>query len=184
MIFLPSARRHCVSSYTKSSNLMARQTGFTLLEVLVAMTLIGIGFASAFVAISGSRRLTEKALAHESAMTLARAKLDEVVFSKDSQLSDDVQEDRYAGQAYGYQIKVRPVDVPLPEGLDKAALPFVLEDLAIEVFWGPQGKQQSYRLSTMRMTPKPAAAGTSAPAAASSAPARAASQPAALGRIP
>lgn len=131
-----------------------KQAGFTLLEVLVAMTLIGIGFSAAFVAISGSRRLSERSFAHESARILARGKLDEVLSSKVNVLTEDGKEDRYAGQRFGYQIKVRPVEVPLPDGVDKNTLPFILEDVSIDVFWGPSGEQQSYRLSTMRLTEK------------------------------
>jgi prepilin-type N-terminal cleavage/methylation domain-containing protein len=131
-----------------------QQSGFTLLEVLVAMTLIGIGFSTAFVAISGSRRLSEKTLAHESARILARAKLDEVLHSKGNSLTDDGVVDHYAGQAFGFQIKVRPVEMPFPDGLNKNALPFVLEDVSIDVYWGPTDSQQSYRLSTMRLVPK------------------------------
>ena len=133
---------------------LRKQSGFTLMEVLVAMTLIGIGFSAAFVAISGTRRLSEKSLAHESARILARAKLDEILSSKVNILTDDRNEDRYAGQLYGYQIKVRPVDVPLPEGLDKSSLPFLLEDVSIDVYWGPKGRQQSFQLSTMRLSSK------------------------------
>lgn len=140
--------------YPNSSNQRRGQRGFTLLEVLVAMALIGVGFSAAFVAISGSRRLSEKSVTHDSARILARAKLDEVLHSKDNLLTDDGKEDRYGNQLYGYQIKVRPVNLPLPDGVDKAALPVVLEDVSIDVFWGPSGSQQSYRLSTMRLSQK------------------------------
>lgn len=151
--------------------LVRKQSGFTLLEVLVAMALIGIGFSAAFVAISGTRRLSEKSLAHESARILARAKLDEILSSKVNVLTDDRKEDRYAGQLYGYQIKVRPVDVPLPDGFDKNALPFLLEDVSIDVYWGPMGEQQSYQLSTMRLSSKQSLTNPVAPPA--SAPVRA-----------
>ena len=53
--------------------------GFTLLEVLVAMTLIGLGLAVAFTAISGTAHLDGKMAAHQAAMTLARSKLDEAL---------------------------------------------------------------------------------------------------------
>lgn len=135
-------------------NRLGKQSGFTLLEVLVAMALIGIGFSAAFVAISGTRRLTEKSMAHESAHILARAKLDEVLSNKDYVLTDEDGEDRYSGNTFGYQIKVRPVDISAPEAFEKKALPFILEDVGIEVFWGPLGSQQSYRLSTLRYSVK------------------------------
>lgn len=144
-----------------------KQRGFTLLEVLVAMALIGIGFATAFVALSGSRRLGERAMAHEIAMQLARAKLDEVLNSKSNILTEDPQELRYAGQLFGYQVKIRPVAIPLAPTSGDA----LVEDVGVEVFWGDKDKQQSYQLATMRMTPKaqPPAMTASAPASAAAA---------------
>ena len=135
-------------------NRFVKQSGFTLLEVLVAMALIGIGFSAAFVAISGTRRLTEKSMTHESARILAQAKLDEVLSGKAYVLTDEDGEDRYSGNTFGYQIKVRPVDIFVPEAVEKKALSFILEDVSIEVYWGPSGSQQSYRLSTLRYSVK------------------------------
>ena len=133
-------------------NRIPAQLGFTLLEVLVAMALIGVGFSTAFVAISGTNRLTEKSVSHEIAVALARAKLDEVLNTPNYSLANDDKEERYAGNLYAYQIKVQPVDLSLPEQVEKSALPFVLENVAIDVFWGSPGSQQSYRLSTMRFS--------------------------------
>lgn len=118
------------------------------------MALIAIGFSTAFVAISGTNRLTGSSAAHEIAMTLAQGKLDEVLGTPNYSLADDPKELRYGGNTYGFQVKVRPVELPLPEGFDKSALPFVLENVAIDVFWGASGSQQSYSLSTMRFSSK------------------------------
>lgn len=142
------------------------QRGFTLLEVLVAMALIGIGFATAFVALSGSRNLAERASAHDVAMQLARSKLDEILHSKGNTLIEDsaeLQQLRYAGQSFGYQVKIRPVAIPLAVATDEAWV----EEVGIEVFWGQQkDKKQSYQLATLRMTPKALALATANPAAA------------------
>lgn len=155
------------------------QRGFTLLEVLVAMSLIGIGFATAFVALSGARRLSEKVGAHEVAMQIARAKLDEILYSKGNTLIEDTEGTKeliYAGQSFGYQVKIRPVAVPLAATPDEA----LVEDVGIEVFWShgdtknAKEKRHSYQLATMRMTPKALAQATANPAAAAaSAPASA-----------
>lgn len=162
------------------------ERGFTLLEVLVAMALIGIGFATAFVALSGARRLSEKVAAHEVAMQIARAKLDEILHAKGNTLIDDIGGNKeliYAGQSFGYQVKIRPVAVPLAGSTDDP----LVEDVGIEVFWGDKDakgsnaskeKQHSYQLATMRMTPKALTQATANPAAAAgtaSAPASAAS---------
>jgi len=154
-------------SFSCSRKLSGRvkQSGFTLLEVLVAMALIGIAFSAAFVAISGAGQLTQKSIVHESALILARAKLDEVLSSKDYLLTDEGGEDHYAGQNFGYQIKVRPVNISPIDGIEKYAMPFILEDVGIEVFWGPKGSQQSYRLSTLRYSVKQVTSGQGSTAA-------------------
>lgn len=145
------------------------QRGFTLLEVLVAMALIGVGFASTFVAMSGSRRLTERALAHDAARVLAQARLDEMLQSPTDQLSDDGREERYLGQDFGYRINVEPVDLGLRMPAPAQALPFQLDQIRVEVFWGPQGQQRSLLLKTMRMRPR--TSGSAAATDASAAPA-------------
>lgn len=160
------------------------QRGFTLLEVLVAMSLIGIGFATAFVALSGARRLSEKVGAHEVAMQIARAKLDEILYSKGNTLIEDTEGTKeliYAGQSFGYQVKIRPVAVPLAATPDDT----LVEDVGIEVFWShgdtknAKEKRHSYQLATMRMTPKALTQATANPAAAAAAASAPASAPAA-----
>ena len=139
-----------------------RMRGFTLLEVMVAMALIGIGFSAVFLAMSGTTRLSSARVVHEAAATLARAKLDEVLIAPDYALSEEAQEDRFAGQLFGYRIKIKAADLPRPNRLAGAVMPFALEDIAIEVFWGPTGAQQSYSLATQRFAPKAALAASGA----------------------
>ncbi|MEN9472876.1 MAG: hypothetical protein RLZZ495_965, partial [Pseudomonadota bacterium] len=97
----------------------------------------------------------------------------------------------YAGQSFGYQVKIRPVAVPLAATPDEA----LVEDVGIEVFWShgdtknAKEKRHSYQLATMRMTPKALAQATANPAAAAasapaSAPAARTSAAAAAGAAP
>lgn len=158
------APRHC------------RARGFTLLEVLVAMTLVGIGLALAFTAMSGSARTEERLAVHTAALQLARAKLDEALAQPDFQVAADPGEERYAGHDFGYRLRLTPV--PLLSEAQRAVLPRFagkLERLEIEVFWGPKGAQQSYQLATLRaaMPPAPAASQAGVPSTppASGAPA-------------
>ena len=55
-----------------------RSRGFSLLEVLVALTLIGVGFSAIFAGMSGSLRSLERADATNRRIELARSKLAEI----------------------------------------------------------------------------------------------------------
>lgn len=139
--------------------------GFTLLEVLVAMVLLSAGLAIAFTAISGSTQLDGKATAHGAAMALARAKLDEVLNHPDYVLATDAGEERFAGMDLGYRIQIRPVPLLEPAQLARLTeLKQVLQEVEIEVFWGPKGAQQSYQLSSYRLDGAPPVAASNAAA--------------------
>lgn len=136
-----------------------RARGFTLLEVLVAMVLVGVGVSLAFAAMSGATRLTQRATLHDNASRLARAKLEEVLASPNYDLAEDGREDVYAGVRYGYKIQIKPVQFP---GLsdERTPLPFMLDLVSIDVYWGPEQAQQSYTVSTYRYAPRTLAAPT------------------------
>lgn len=130
------------------------QQGFTLLEVLVAMTLIGFGLAVAFTTVSGSARMDDKMAGHAAAMALARSKLDEVLASPQFVVADDRGEDRYAGIDFGYRIQLRPVTLMTAEQQNQIrTFKRKLERIDIDVFWGPKATQQSYSLSSYRIAP-------------------------------
>ena len=133
--------------------------GFTLLEVLVAMTLIGLGLAVAFTAISGTAHLDGKMAAHQAAMTLARSKLNEALAHPDFKLAPDAGEDHYAGMDFGYRIALRPMEWLTPAQRERIpAFQQKLERIEIEVFWGPENAKQSYTLSSFRIAPPNASA--------------------------
>ncbi len=116
------------------------------------------------------RRTEERLAVHTAAMQLARAKLDEALAQPDFQIAADPGEERYAGQDFGYRLRLTPV--ALLTDAQRARLPNFqqkLEHLEIEVFWGPKGAQQSYRLSTLR-TSAPVRGAASAPGAAAPQP--------------
>lgn len=140
-----SRQRYCTTTV---------QRGFTLLEVLVAMTLIGFGLAVAFTAVSGTARLDEKMAGHSAAMALARSKLDELLANPAFVLANDRGEDRYVGTDFGYRIQLHPAPVLSPEQQDQIrSFKQRLERIDIEVFWGAKGAQQSYSLSSYRIAP-------------------------------
>lgn len=145
---------------------LQRARGFTLLEVLVAMTLVGIGLALAFTAVSGSARTEDKLAMHAAAMQLARSKLDETLANPDFRVADEPGQERYAGQDFGYRIRLTPVQLLTERQRQKLpAFQQTLERIDIEVFWGPKGLQQSYQLATLRAPSPPPAPPRASPGA-------------------
>ena len=134
--------------------IVVAQRGFTLLEILVAMTLVGFGLAVAFTAVSGTARLEEKMAGHSAAVALARSKLDEALASPSFALAHDHGEDHYAGTDFGYRIRLHPVSILSPEQQQQIrTFNRKLERLDVEVFWGAKDAPQSYSLSSYRIAP-------------------------------
>lgn len=128
-----------------------RATGFTLLEVLVAVSLAGIGLVLAFAAISGAQRLSQKGFEHEAAIQLARGKLTEVLATGDYSLADEAGEYRYGGVAYGFKIEIRPLPLLKSPYDQRVRLPHALDEVTINVYWGPEGAQQHFALTEYRL---------------------------------
>jgi prepilin-type N-terminal cleavage/methylation domain-containing protein len=131
------------------------QRGFTLLEVLVAMVVAGVGFAMAFAAMSGATRLSHKALLHEAATRLAQTKLEEVLASPGYDLVSDTPQDHYAGEDFGYKVQVRPVTFSNAGPTAPSQWPFSLDQVSIDVYWGPEKAPQRYSLVTYRYSDRP-----------------------------
>ena len=152
-----------------------RQRGFTLLEVLVALAILGAGAAMAYAAMGAGVRLNARALTHEAALRLAQAKLDEVLAHPEFALADDDRSDEYAGQSFGFRLSARPAAWMAPRTFEQVRehLNFDLEEVRVEVYWGDGAQRQSHEVRTLRYRPRPSTRSTAAapPRGPASAPA-------------
>ena len=100
-------------------------------------------------------------------MALAQAKLDEALASPTFSVADDAVDQGYAGTDFGYRIHLRPFEALTRAQQERIpAFRQKLEEVEVEVFWGPKGNQQVYRLNSYRLAPPPPgerAAGGAAP---------------------
>lgn len=135
----------------------SNSAGFTLIEVVVAITILGVAYSAMLGAFSGSLRLLRQASEYQNALLLARSKLDETRIDTSLDITDQVAEENYGGVTYSYKIEIR--DIPLVEKdlKESVKLPVKLEEIAVEVFWGKVGKEKSYKLIAYKMSPDPLA---------------------------
>jgi len=75
MVTLPRARRRILRAMAKPRNHQGR-AAFSLVELLVALTLVGVSAAGLAVALAGDRRVRDLAAAHAAAAALARGHLE------------------------------------------------------------------------------------------------------------
>jgi prepilin-type N-terminal cleavage/methylation domain-containing protein len=123
-----------------AAQLQARRRGFTLMEVLVTMVLMGIVLPIALRAVSVARSAATTARRTSEAATLAQAKLSEIVASGDVAmfgLSGDF------GQEWSaYQWACQTLTDA--QGFTQVTL---------TVTWREQGRQRSFNLSTLMSDP-------------------------------
>ena len=132
------------------------EAGFTLLEVVVAIAVIGAGFAAGLAAMSGSLRLMRIAGEYEQAMYLARSAMAEALTYPDTDIVADREREFYEGVDYGYRVEFRPVRLLSADEARIAPSPVALQQVSVDVSWGPD-PGRSYRLVTYRLVPASAA---------------------------
>lgn len=127
--------------------------GFTLIEVVVAITILGIAYSAMLGAFSGSLRLLRQASEYQNAILLARSKLDETWIDTNLYIADQETEENYGGTTYSYKIEIRDVPVVEKELQEKVKLPVKLEEISVEVYWGKVGQEKTYKLVTFKLSP-------------------------------
>ncbi len=126
----------------------SRQWGFTLLEALVAITILGVTFSMVLAGVGGVGRTSSRAHEHVVAQQLAASVLDQFEINQLDQVND-ADDLIYNGVKYGYKLKFDSLE-------DTDLFPIAalrsgrrLKTVRIEVFWGNQPNLQSYALSTV-----------------------------------
>jgi general secretion pathway protein I len=124
--------------------------GFTLIEVLVALTIVSLCLAVIFALFSGGLRSRRTADDYEQATLLAEAKLNSV----------GVEEPLQPGSTYGsFNDRFRWKAIVTPynekdsgaEATNWVRQPFVV---AVTVYWGHAGDEKSVALKTLRLKPR------------------------------
>lgn len=128
--------------------------GFTLIEVLVAITLLAIAGGILLATQGSGSRLTRKALERETAIWLAQARLTEASAFPDHPPPEDALDEHFAGVKYETRIEYRHIS-PVPE-IESSSLPDHLRliELRAIVRWGTS-KTETVQLTAYRSVATP-----------------------------
>jgi general secretion pathway protein I len=118
--------------------------GFTLLEVLVAISVLSIAIVALIQLFSGSLRTVSVSSEYSRAVTLAEARMREL------QAGDSLKEGsstETTKEGYRVYIDVRKSK----DDEADASVPLSLYEITLTMSWGAQGRQRSFTLNTMKV---------------------------------
>ena len=128
--------------------------GFTLLEIAVALAILGAGVVTCLQAFSGSLRLQDRASRQSRAVLHARATMDALLFQPE--IADHTEE-RTTADGYVTRILVRhalPVEgAPEPADVDEPP-EMSLRYVQVDVLWQDGIGEKSYSVSSLRTAPE------------------------------
>ena len=126
------------------------QAGFTLLEVLVATTILAIAVAGLMSNLTQSLGNVARLTDHDRGVMLARQKMDELITAarlpRNQQLSGPFDPAASGGLEAGWRAMVTLLDVPPGSGPGAV----VMDRVDLEVWWKPEGKVRTFALEGVR----------------------------------
>jgi general secretion pathway protein I len=128
---------------------MRRADGFTLLEVLVALTVLGVALTVLFGIFGHSLSRARETQARMQAREAAGALLAQAETATDLRYG---QSRGHLSSGLDWQLDVRPYG----DDRDRRAWPAAAAQLTATVSWGAHDEGQTFRLTTLRLMPKEA----------------------------
>ena len=133
-----------LSANQKSSNLKNEQ-GFSLLEVVVALTILAGGFLTVLNLFSGSILSVDLSGQYLKAVTLANSKINELEIL-------NFQPSEYSGKfknedSYRWEVNIAPHD----SRLNDPGSGIQLQEIFLKVLWEDRGQTRNVELATLHM---------------------------------
>jgi general secretion pathway protein I len=123
--------------------------GFTLIEVVVAMAILGIGLVVIIELFGGGLRLGRTSEEYTRAVGYARMKLEEVSLSPS--LEEGVQEGEF-DRDFRWQMEVKKVNLLPPAGIETDYRPPVeLFQINLQVLWNSGLREKTFGLESYRI---------------------------------
>lgn len=121
--------------------------GFTLVEVVVAMAILGISLVLVIELFSGGLRLGRASEEYTVAAQLARQKIEEIALYK--QVEEGIEEGEF-DSTYRWQVKVKKIDLLLLANETDYKPPADLYQIQVRIIWKSGSKERTTRIETFR----------------------------------
>jgi general secretion pathway protein I len=131
------------------------QGGFTLLEILVASTIMGVAVVGMLSGISGSLRNAARLTDYDRIALVARAKMDALLVDhrlpKLIVVEGEFDPVLLGGAKGGWRARVSPFELP-PAPSPRAQ---AIERIQLEIWWMAGEERRSFSLEAFRRVPMP-----------------------------
>jgi prepilin-type N-terminal cleavage/methylation domain-containing protein len=128
--------------------------GFTLLEVAVALAILGVGIVTCLQIFSGSLRIQDRAARQSRVVLYARGLMDAVL--KDPEPTDHVEDRPVTAEGFSAHVLVRRCGPD--EGCDDRELDLDedvgLRYVQVDVSWSEGAGTKTYTLRSLRVAPE------------------------------
>ena len=122
--------------------------GFTLIEVVVALAILGVGLTVIMELFSGGLRLARTSEEYTKAMNFARTKMEEIISKQN--IEEGTDEGKCDDDTFHWQVKIKKADI-LPIEKDSDFKPPVeLFQVRVDIFWKSGSKERSASIESYK----------------------------------
>jgi len=125
-----------------------RNQGFLLIEVVVALAILGVGLTVIIELFSGGLRLGRASMEYTRAVNYARMKMEETMLKP--AVEEGTQEGEADDRTFRWQVGVKKVDLlSIDKSIDYKP-PIDLFQVRIDVFWKSGAKEKSTSVESLK----------------------------------
>jgi general secretion pathway protein I len=121
--------------------------GFTLIEIVVALAILGIGLTAIMELFSGGLRLAKTSEDYTKAISYGRMKMEEIISKQRIEEGSDKGD---FDKTFRWQVDIKKIDLLPPDKNPDLKLPINLFQVKVNILWKSGSKERSTSLETYK----------------------------------